>query len=139
MINSTFILGGKAIFTVNNDKGDHLTFRVNAKKDRQDDSKTIYFVSLLTGPDNLSNYTYMGMLDKEELKLHLTKGSKFSYQTLSVNVFAWAMKVLKGESKLPEGYDIQHAGRCCRCAKMLTDPTSIEIGIGPDCLKKMGI
>jgi hypothetical protein len=139
MINETFVLGGKAIFTVSNDSGEHLTFRVNGKKDRQDETKKVYFVSLLTGPDNLSSYTYMGMLKREELKLFLTRGSKFSNETKSVRVFRWAMQIINGKTDLPEGYKMQHAGRCCRCAKTLTDPDSIELGIGPECRKKMGI
>jgi len=139
MINSTFILGGKAIFTISNNKGEHLTFRVNSKADRNDKSKTVYFASLLTGPDNLSSYTYMGLVREEDLRLIITKGSKFNSGSRSVMVFRWAMQIVQGTTNLPEGYDIQHAGRCCRCAKMLTDPISIEIGIGPECRKKMGI
>ena len=47
----TFFEGGKAIFTVSNPKGEHYTFQIKHKKN------TPFFVSLLTGPDNISNFT----------------------------------------------------------------------------------
>lgn len=31
---------------------------------------------------------------------------------------------------------IYHTGRCCACYKKLTDPLSIELGIGPQCRGK---
>jgi hypothetical protein len=139
MVNKTFVLGGKAIFTVSNDKGEHFTYRVNSKKDKKDETKRVYFVGLLTGPDNLRDYSYMGLLLQDEMRLLITKGSKFQGCPKSVNVFRWTMSLILAERDFPEGYNCQHAGRCCRCAKTLTDPDSIEIGIGPDCRKKMGI
>lgn len=30
------------------------------------------------------------------------------------------------------------SGRCCRCGRKLTDPTSVEAGIGPDCQDDFG-
>jgi hypothetical protein len=32
--------------------------------------------------------------------------------------------------------DLVRAGRCRRCGRLLTDPVSIERGVGPDCTKK---
>jgi hypothetical protein len=81
----------------------------------------------------------MGLLREDDLRLIVTKGSKFNSGSRSVRIFRWAMQIINGVTALPEGYDIKHSGRCCRCAKTLTDPTSIELGIGPDCRKQMGI
>lgn len=139
MINEQFIRSGKAIFTVSNDKGEHYTYRVNRKEDKHNPNKSVFFASLLTGPDNLSDYSYMGLLDASRLKLILTKGSKVNAATTSVKVFQWALHIIAGRIELPEGYNIQHAGRCGKCAKTLTDPISVEIGIGPECRKQMGI
>ena len=30
---------------------------------------------------------------------------------------------------------LQHIGKCCKCGRKLTDPKSIELGIGPECAK----
>jgi len=139
MVNKTFILAGKAIFTINNNKGEHLTFRIDGKPDRNNPNAKVYFAKVLTGPDNLSNYTYMGLLRQKDLRLILTKNSRFTKECRSIRVFCWAMQIINGTTKLPEGYAIKHAGRCCRCAKLLTDPESIEVGIGPECRKRMGL
>lgn len=139
VVNKTFILAGKAIFTVCNDKGEHFTYKVVSKDDRYKQGQKVYFASLLTGPDNESSYTYMGLLNSEKLSLVPTKGSKIGSGSKSAKVFRWALQVISGRSTLPSGYDIKHAGRCCRCGRTLTEPESIEIGIGPHCAQLMGI
>jgi hypothetical protein len=53
-------------------------------------------------------------------------------------VLAFAVRVMLGKQKLPEGYKVQHAGRCGRCARTLTVPSSIELGLGPECATKGG-
>jgi hypothetical protein len=49
-------------------------------------------------------------------------------------VIRWAVKAV-AKGSLPEGYKIQHEGKCCRCGRTLTTPESIERGIGPECVK----
>jgi len=132
MIVPEFLTGGKAIFTVNNDKGEHFTYRIKSKAD-----KKIYFASLLTGPNNTSDYTYMGLFLPDSFSLRITRGSRYSYDTKSIKVFIWACKMVGEEKTLPEGYDINHIGFCCRCRKPLTEPESINIGMGPHCRKQI--
>lgn len=131
-----FIKAGKAIFTVDNGRGTHYTYKVSKK---EDGDRTIWFVNLLTGPDNTSNYTYIGMLVKGQgqfQKRHscrMTKASKMYADSRPVRVFDWAMGVVEGFREIPDGYSIQHNGRCARCARLLTDPESIRLGLGPVC------
>ena len=139
MIDESFIRSGRAIFTISNGKGDHFTYRVNRKEDRSKEGNYVYFASLLTGPNNLTDYTYMGLLHSHCLAFRITQGSKVKEDAQSVKVFRWMLRILDCKTTLPEGYKIQHEGRCGRCAKTLTDPLSIEIGIGPHCRKEMGI
>ena len=139
MISENFLRSGKAIFTVSNGKGEHYTYRVKRKEDREDATKFVYFVQLLTGPNNMKDYTYVGLLASDRLEFIITKGSQTTRQSLSVKVFCWMLRILGGYTTLPEGYKIQNEGRCGRCAKRLTDPLSIETGIGPECRKIMGI
>jgi len=127
---SKFFIGGNAIFTVSNGLK-HYTFKV-----RQPKKDSPYFVNMLTGPQNTSDYTYMGIFNPTWNKVILTKKSKYTNESQPVNVFNWAMKVVKFDQKLPEGYSIQHEGKCCRCGRTLTTPESIANGIGPECAKK---
>lgn len=137
MLNTQAIFAGRATFTVHGPDV-HYTFKVSKPKGKQ-----VYFVNLLTGPDNLSDYTYIGVLDKD-LFLRLTRASRFRADSRPVKAFNWAMKVIgEGKRVLPEGYGINHAGRCMRCARPLTHPDGIDpngprYGYGQECFDKIG-
>jgi hypothetical protein len=134
-----FMLAGRAVFTVHNSKGEHYTFRI-AHKEATDLFKDTYFVALLTGPNNETDYQYMGMLDPNTGTVRLTHKSRFSPGSKPVAVFNWAVGRIVWPSRwntLPAGYGIKHEGRCGRCGRTLTTPESIERGIGPECWSKM--
>jgi len=132
MIDLSFVLAGKATFTVSNPTGEHYTYKVRRKKATP--SGELYFISMLTGPDNTYDYTYMGILDRGN-HAHITKASRYLDSSKPVRVFNWAMDVITGKRKLPDGYAIRHAGRCGRCGRLLTTPESITSGYGPECIK----
>lgn len=132
-----FITAGKAIFTVDNGRGKHHTFRVTHKPGSAEWAPA-WFVSLLTWPDNTSDYTYLGLLDAETGAVRLTAKSKYRDDTEAVRVIRWALRLLWTGADLPVGYSIHHAGRCGRCGRMLTTPESVERGIGPECATKLG-
>lgn len=129
---SKFFTGGRAVFTVSNATGEHYTYRIGRSKEDQP-----LFVGLLTGPNNERDYTYMGIYTPETGSVRLTAKSKYTPDTKPVKVIQWAIKQVREGKALPEGYSIQHEGRCCRCGRTLTDPLSIERGIGPECWERM--
>ena len=45
----------------------------------------------------------------------------------------WLMARLQSGKGLPETVEVWHEGRCCRCARRLTVPESIILGLGPAC------
>ena len=73
MIDRTFITAGHAIFTVSNPTGIRYTYRV-MHKEANNGYTEAYFVSLLTGPDNTEDYSYLGMLDEPTGEMRLTAG-----------------------------------------------------------------
>lgn len=134
------IKAGKSTFTVANDKEEHYTFQVTKSDPKMGDKwwgyhGSTWFVALLTGPNNEQDYTYMGVLKTADtlLVIGLTKASKFNHDSKPVMVFDFAMRVICGVQPLPAGYSIQHDGTCAKCHRKLTDPTSLEIGLGPVC------
>ena len=135
----SFMLGGRAIFTlVSEATGTRYTYRVAQGKPRPGDSRPApFFVSLLTGPDNTSEYTYMGMLDPSSGAVRLTRASQYTADTVPVRALDWCMRIVFS-GRVPAGVRIYHCGRCARCGRLLTVPTSIESGFGPECLAKMG-
>ena len=139
MITKEFVTAGKAIFTVSNgDKGNWYTYKVTHKP-ANGQYKESWFVSILSGPDNNSNYTYMGMLDVLTGDVRLTRKSTFTDESQPVRVIRWALNNLWTGKAFPAGYDVQHEGRCGRCGRRLTTPQSLEAGIGPECAGREAI
>ena len=122
-----FIFAGKSIVTFLNTKtNNRFTFKVKAAKD-----SNMFFVSVLTKPDT---YTYIGTCI--EGKFRHGKKSSISSDAQSVKVFDFILnKLVLGT--LPEFVEVWHEGHCGKCGKRLTVPSSIENGLGPECIKTL--
>lgn len=131
--NVKFFAAGNAKVTVSNDKGEHYTYRI-----RKPDETKPHFVSLLTGRDNENSFTYMGIFNPSSLTVRTTAKSSYREDSKPVKVLQWAIRRIAEGKPVPEGYAIQHEGKCCRCGRTLTTPESIERGIGPECAGKLG-
>ena len=124
------IFAGKALFTVENRKtGNRFTFKVCVC----DRDENLYFVSVLNGPDNYYNYTYLGIV-RNKVDFTLTKKSRYTENCQSYKVFKWLLANL---NNLPEFIEINHEGKCLRCGRRLTVPESIKSGFGPECINKV--
>ncbi len=140
MITREFLLGGRAVFTVeptlefcqSHCIPQHFTFKISRKSDKHP-----HFAYLLTGPDNGSDYTYIGMVDPLYPKvLLLTKKSKFTEDTWAVKILRRVLvRILADETDAitAAGWGVLHNGHCGKCGRLLTDPESIRCGIGPRC------
>jgi hypothetical protein len=139
MITREFLYAGKAHFTVTNNKGEHVTFMVQASKPTAQFPRVSYFVKVFTGTDNTANthYTYMGVLALDGT-FRRSDRSRIAEGDVRARVFEFALDIIAGLRPLPVGYDVKHEGRCGRCARLLTNPESIDRGIGPECIKFMG-
>ena len=142
-----FITAGNAYFTIRSQKtGTRYTYRVSRAKPnagycqwcKAEPCRCVppYFVSLLSGPENTSDYTYLGMV-RENL-FRLTRASKMNETSLPVRAFRWVWEHLV-RRELPPQTEIWHEGRCGRCGRMLTVPESVAAGIGPECAGRMGL
>lgn len=132
-LSKNFFGGGNATFTVDNGKGNHYTFKIRQPKGENKP----FFASLLTGPNNEADYTYLGVFCPPTGGLRLTGKSKMDDNSLPVRVFRFALRCAWGQQTLPEGYQIRHEGKCGCCGRTLTTPESLERGIGPECWSKM--
>lgn len=133
-ISKGFVLAGRALFTVANATGKHYTYKVTRSKDA---ANPRWWAKLLTGPDNTADYTYIGEVLPEGT-FRLTRASKMKNDSEPVTVLSWALKMIWRGRQLPSGYAIHHEGRCCRCGRVLTVPSSVESGIGPECAQYVG-
>lgn len=137
-VGKDFILGGRAILTMVG-KSSRFTFKVRqADPTDQQPNPDLYFVSVMTGTDNEASYTYLGILNTRTGEVRPTKGTKLPQDHPAFVAAAWAFPAIWKTGRLPGGQAL-HAGRCGRCARLLTDPDSIRTGFGPECRDRLGI
>jgi hypothetical protein len=121
------MFAGNCIATFVNTKTDNrFTFKLKQKKD-----SNLFFVSVLTSPDV---YTYIGTVINGQFKHG--KKSKITKDAQSLRVFEYVFKNLLSAS-LPDFIEVWHEGRCGKCGRTLTVPSSIATGLGPECIKSI--
>ena len=146
-----YMWAGNATFTLVSMKtGMRYTYRATAKKEdvvldaarrassassvMSPDVDITYFVKLLRGQDNTSDYAYMGVARKPGA-FFITHASRVKRDTPSVVALVWFFERLAAERDgvLGTQMEVWHTGRCGRCGRLLTVPESVGRGIGPEC------
>jgi hypothetical protein len=141
-----FMFGGNATFTlVSTGTGARYTYRVRNAPDYTSDTpfkegKVMMFVQLLTGADNEASYTYLGMFKMGKGYEYGVK-SPVGANAPAAKAFAWFWRLMMNKEvleagALPETVEFWHEGRCAKCGRKLTVPSSIESGFGPECMKQ---
>jgi hypothetical protein len=133
------LFAGNCRFTlVSKRTGARFTFRFAAAKpnERYPHSRG-WFASLLTGPDNGSDYSYVGMLSAREgdvPSLRITQASRVAADAPSVAAVNWMLDAVRAADERRWGQmEIWHEDTCARCGRALTDPASIARRLGPTC------
>lgn len=136
-----FIFAGKAILTViNTENGHRYTYQVKVDDKDSNGRPPLFFIKLLTGPDNISDYTYLGIVTGTSVKagspiFKLTKASTMKLDSKPIIAFRYLLWCI-GRTKFPEALEVWHEGKCGRCGRKLTVPSSLLSGLGPECQKK---
>ena len=124
-----FAFAGHAIITLESRRtGNHHTYKINICKE----TPGLFFVShLISGSADEGNFAYLGIV--KEGRFHLTRKSTASAEAPSVQAFFFFMR----SKELHPQLVIHHEGRCGRCGRTLTVPSSVKSGIGPECAKRL--
>ncbi len=132
----SFITAGKSTFTVlSKASGAHITFKVATSKGEADNASAPRFVSVMTGTDNDSHFSFLGTIFSDGNFRHGRK-SAIAEDDKRAQAFAW---LWKNVDAIPaEKAEFLPACACCRCGRKLTNPASVEMAIGPECAGKMG-
>ena len=143
-----FLFAGQAMFTlVSLKSGLRFTYKVRAKKqdveelsrrtaagEVTEEGFVAHFVNLLRGPDNTTDFAYLGVLRKPG-RFFTTPKSRITQHPASHKALVWFLEALKTERQDVFGIQLEfwHAGRCGVCGRLLTVPSSVATGIGPVC------
>jgi hypothetical protein len=126
-----YALAGNATITLLSGNTDrHFTYKIKKSKDNEN----LYFINLLSGPDNDNDYQYIGCYYSDTEYFHPAKPWKDRV------TMAWPPSLrairffLSKLYNIPDNLHVFHEGRCGRCGRKLTTPESIERGLGPECL-----
>jgi hypothetical protein len=136
-----FIFGGKGQFTIINKETDN---QFSFKIIQSDNVKDLYYVDIKNrkdiNPVTNSTYVYGGFLVYKDGEAKYYKGAKGKMcdKEQSVRSLMYVINhLIKGD--LPEFIKIYDFGKCGHCGRQLTDAHSIEIGVGKECAKQLGI
>lgn len=122
MVPATYALP-EGYFTVVLEAGGHRTFRVREVKGGKLSGRRI--ISYLAGSNNESDYVGFGFVN--------TSGVSVWKRFASESTLRDALDILLGDHVAAQlGYAME-SGNCYRCGRLLTDPESITLGIGPVC------
>jgi hypothetical protein len=123
-----FVLAGNALFTLEDSlTGERFTYHV-----RKHDTKPMWWVKVLSGPDNVCNYEYIGTLFEDDFQV--TGRSRVTESATCFRWFKRLITVLKSDNDLDPRMRVRHSNRCGRCGRLLTVPASVEWGFGPECV-----
>jgi len=100
-------------------------------------------VALLTGADNETDYTGFGFVLANEIKVWKSKQGTADKPSF----FDKSARMLEAFGKSDDwtnpyvfkGLTLQLEKRCSKCNRKLTNPASLETGIGPECAKRAGV
>lgn len=112
--------------------GQHCTLRLQTPKDGFGDGQQV--IAWMSGCNNEVHYTKFGFVDGARLKVwqRFTNNPETGMAILATRV------LLSGEQSLEEARlaCVKVAGLCYKCGKLLSNPESIDAGIGPECRRK---
>jgi hypothetical protein len=131
-----FLTGGNATFTLLNlQTKQRCTLRVSGRRSNHTVGTKSLLIEEQTGQDNVRDFTCIGTFMPDWL---LTLFKRTGRGTATI---AWLHRKLwsPGFVAFPPTVRFMHAGRCCRCGRVLTVPESIASGIGPECARRKNV
>lgn len=133
-----FTLAGNATLTLVSKKtGKRYTFKVNKPNDWRAE-RPIWFVSVLKGADNTSDFGYIGEIRRNSVAAGTTvynQGRKCWRDWYAASeAFEWFWDRVRNRRQLSDQVEVWHEGKCGRCGRKLTVPESVASGFGPECI-----
>lgn len=130
----SYLEGGKGVVTLLSPTGEHRTYSFRRPYDdifKDDDYyKNALFVYAQTSSHN---WMYVGLYNKNSFRL--TQASRYGINHPIVKGARYLVKMMNDELAAQGPMILYHEGVCSVCGRKLTNPKSINTGIGPRCRK----
>lgn len=128
-----FILAGNSTFTVvSKSTYSRYTYRI-----KSNDEGSVFFISYLNGSDR---YKYLGTIfrDNPSPYKYFPSRTKTDPKSTVNQTFEWVYKTIQSQNQINfDKIEFWHEGKCGRCGRKLTVPSSIESGLGPFCVSRV--
>lgn len=125
-----YIRGGRGMFTMESQvSGTHITYKVGCPKDLEEGKPKPLFIKFLA-PDD---FYFIGTIWEDKIEYKHSAKARASEDSASVKGLKWLVKHIQQKKNLPKDMAFWHEGICAVCGRPLTNPESIEAGIGPIC------
>lgn len=131
-----YVYGGKGRFRLKSLRSKkEYTYKISpmSKRNPRYDEYTFYVSLVVPGGTD-----FMGVLKSEENKYIHSKKSYRGFDSLEVKGFRWLLQQFESTQDFPNQMEFFHMGICSCCARTLTTPESIKLGIGPVCFQRYG-
>lgn len=129
-----FALAGNATITLQSGvTGRHYTYKITKHKENDN----LFFVKCLYGPDNTSDYRYIGCYYSDTKVFNPYKEYKEITKAMWPRPVRVAAYFFENIDNIPDKLYVYHEGKCGKCGRKLTTPESIERGLGPECYKEI--
>lgn len=126
---------GRAVLTFFNPATEkHITVHVKQARDKKDRKVRlpIFFVNISLLGDKEQGMVFAGTIFQDTMTYKPAKNLLPNSQL--AQVFNFVLNAVAHPHLLrTKGISLLHEGRCCRCGLPLTNPQSIERGLGDDC------
>ena len=123
-----YIHGGHGVVTLQSPSGKYFTYCFKKPYGKDKFKEGTLFAYCIEGKHE---YNYVGMYDLKSFR----KTNQSCYEEDSEQFKGARYIVYMSLKDFNTPMKLYHEGVCCLCGKKLTDPKSIERGIGPQCLK----
>ena len=126
---------GRSLLTFHNqEKNTHMTVKAVQARDKKDRKIKLpyFFVNISLLGDSDQGFSYAGVLFQDTMTFRPADAIKGDTHMQKVILFI--MEAIKNPQLLRDRkVSLLHEGKCCRCALTLTNPASIDRGLGDDC------
>lgn len=134
------MLAFNGTFTIMNSKtGVHRTFRIRTQPMDAGFAPGKRVIGMLTGPNNEEDYTSFGFVEDKGISVwrrHSGTASAPSFYDQCARM-VWSLGTDNNSPYLTLGVTFEVSKRCRICNRTLTNPLSLETGIGPECERKL--